>query len=672
MYRTGLTCLLAAAVIIGALNCGPSEPGPEPAPGPAKVGTAARGLAEEGCSSCLGTPLGDYNVFLLEDYTAGGDVGGKVAVGGNVHINGRFLGQELPGGDLSLALVAGGDLELLDVNLRGDARYGGNSTSRGVKWIPECPGCTVSRDTPIDFADRFDKLRCLSARLDALPANGTTEPRKYGRDLYMTGEEPGLNVFEVNASDLPVPGVGGWFIKAPADAFVVINIRGASATFPGSIGRRGSFDSRRLLFNLVDATSLTASGIYLEGTVLAPKAHVTFDAGQWSGGIYAASLSSSGLTLKYNPLEALPGSTAAECTGSETRSCTAWCGAKGTQTCDPATCGYGACVSPLCCRTDADCAGGARCEGNLCDTVVLKDNGAECGGDGECASGHCADGVCCDTACAGACDACDLAGHKGTCGLVDSTVRCRDAEGGCDAAEFCTGDSAACPADAVVEAGTACREATGSCDAAESCDGSSKACPTDELAPNGTACGTSPGEWSGCGGFSDFCASTGTQSREVTISTCAAGTCGPTSTSLETRSCTRVPPGPVTCSPGSESWGSCEEFSDACDETGTQAHTRTTYSYNCATGECEPSTVEDRVACTRITSGVPCRDTADACDAAEYCSDGTCPADGKALAGTSCDDGSSCTTADACDGAGACFGTPPSPCPAATESLGTC
>src|SRR5262245_22977632 len=50
-----------------------------------------------------------------------------------------------------------------------------------------------------------------------------------------------------------------------------------------------------------------------------------------------------------------------------------------------------------------------------------------------------------------------------------STTVCRSAAGVCDVAEFCTGSSPTCPADAKVSPGTICRAAAGVCDVAETC-----------------------------------------------------------------------------------------------------------------------------------------------------------------------------------------------------------
>jgi hypothetical protein len=47
--------------------------------------------------------------------------------------------------------------------------------------------------------------------------------------------------------------------------------------------------------------------------------------------------------------------------------------------------------------------------------VAGRSNGARCQSVQECASGRCVDGYCCNDACALSCQACDVAGHLGTC-----------------------------------------------------------------------------------------------------------------------------------------------------------------------------------------------------------------------------------------------------------------
>src|SRR6185312_11864316 len=95
--------------------------------------------------------------------------------------------------------------------------------------------------------------------------------------------------------------------------------------------------------------------------------------------------------------------------------------------------------------------------------------GLNCTSNSQCVTGFCVSGVCCDTACTGACGACNLPGHVGTCSPVNSGTICRGSAGLCDVPETCNGTSAACPADSIVAAGTLCRASAGACDVAETC-----------------------------------------------------------------------------------------------------------------------------------------------------------------------------------------------------------
>lgn len=119
-------------------------------------------------------------------------------------------------------------------------------------------------------------------------------------------------------------------------------------------------------------------------------------------------------------------------------------------------------------------------------------NGVPCTDPAECKSGLCADRICCDSPCGGDdpndCQACNVAGSQGTCTVLPITATCRAAADVCDVAETCSGQSADCPADAVLSSTTECRASTDACDVPEMCDGQSVACPSDGYFPEGTVC----------------------------------------------------------------------------------------------------------------------------------------------------------------------------------------
>jgi choice-of-anchor A domain-containing protein len=241
------------------------------------------GTEETTC--CLQVRLGDYNLFLLEDYSQGRDVQGKVAAGGNITLTDFAVGVGLPPSNLANALVAGGDLNLSRGGVWGDAWYGGSYSADGAVVFPR--GTTASSGTPIDFPARFAALRGMSSRLAGLTANGTTTVESWG-GLMLRGTAPSVNVFQVSASTLANTVLLS--IEAPAGSLAVINVSGGSATLRGGHSFSGGIDQRGVLFNFVDATAISATGYGLWGTMLAPYAHVSFSNGSFDGGIYARSL----------------------------------------------------------------------------------------------------------------------------------------------------------------------------------------------------------------------------------------------------------------------------------------------------------------------------------------------------------------------------------------------
>jgi choice-of-anchor A domain-containing protein len=240
------------------------------------------------CSACIEVRLSDYNVFLLGDYSLGTDVQGKVAAGGNITLNHFAVGAGLPDSNIAHALVAGGNLTLAHGGVWGDAWYGGSySADSSVTFLRG----SASHGAPINFAAMGATLRSLSSQLAGLAANGTMTRESWG-GVMLRGTDPRLNVFQVPASAFT--GAALLSIEAPAGSLVVINISGATAAFTGfGHSFSGGIDQHGVLYNFVDATSVTAHGFGFWGTILAPRADISFSNGSFDGGIYARSLTGS-------------------------------------------------------------------------------------------------------------------------------------------------------------------------------------------------------------------------------------------------------------------------------------------------------------------------------------------------------------------------------------------
>jgi hypothetical protein len=83
--------------------------------------------------------------------------------------------------------------------------------------------------------------------------------------------------------------------------------------------------------------------------------------------------------------------------------------------CTPYLCAAGACTTT--CANDTDCSPKAFCSpGNKC--VPKESASTACTSADQCVTGFCVDGVCCDSKCDGQCQACDAAGHTGTCTTI--------------------------------------------------------------------------------------------------------------------------------------------------------------------------------------------------------------------------------------------------------------
>jgi PKD repeat protein/C1A family cysteine protease len=220
---------------------------------------------------------------------------------------------------------------------------------------------------------------------------------------------------------------------------------------------------------------------------------------------------------------------------------------------------------------------------------------------------------------------------EGACSQQNLSTVCREANGACDAPEYCPGDGGQCPEDALEPASTECRAAAGDCDAAEYCPGDAVDCPADNLMPNTTECRSSAGDCD----IAEFCPGDAVD--------CPANDFLPAS--AECRSSGGDCDVAETCT-GSSADCPTNDFlpaSSECRSSGGDcdpAETCTGSSADCPTNDFLPASAE-------------CRSAAGECDAVEFCtgSGANCPSDDFLPVSTECR-----TAAGDCDYAEYCPG----------------
>ncbi|NES94183.1 MAG: choice-of-anchor A family protein [Desertifilum sp. SIO1I2] len=238
----------------------------------------------------------DYNVFVFGDMNQSSDSEGRVAVGGNATFTNFGIGDRLPGSNgADTRLVVGGDLKY-----NGGQIFGGGAVVGGNVTSPvyfNCPStCGVTQGSPINFSAAKQELMALSSHLGSLGTTGSTEYKWGG--IHIQGSNNDLNVFTIDGSQfakssyLNLSGVG-------QNSTVVFNVLGSSVNISNFGLNLGGIDKSKVLFNFVDATSVSTTGFSFQGSVLATQAHYQFNNGNLEGTLVANSVSGSGEFHNY-------------------------------------------------------------------------------------------------------------------------------------------------------------------------------------------------------------------------------------------------------------------------------------------------------------------------------------------------------------------------------------
>lgn len=231
-----------------------------------------------------------YNALVFGNYAGGVDVGGHLAIGGDLTMQSFSVGHQNQGGN---AVVAGGMVTLANGSVHGNVLHGGDvdiNVSVGFEKDGE-----IIADDPMDFDQCFADICGSSHALYELTPNGTTTVDYSGEDanINLSGVNAFTNVFRIDADDLSA--AKSLKINVPNGATIVVNIVGVFLSltdFHINILNGASFQN--LVFNAPQAETIHINGFGMNGSLLACKADVLFENGQMKGTMVAENLTGPG------------------------------------------------------------------------------------------------------------------------------------------------------------------------------------------------------------------------------------------------------------------------------------------------------------------------------------------------------------------------------------------
>lgn len=250
-----------------------------------------------------------YGALIFEGFTSPhSSSSGPLAIGGHANLNGySVLYDDVPFSPEDYALTVGGNLSYQSGRIyKGSAIVKGdisNVSEAIYLGLAENATLTSSSELPIDFdALKFHNVE-TSMLLSKVEDVGTVTYQWGG--LYLEGDcASSTQVFNLDGHQLE--GAHTLALSCvPEDATVVVNISGDKANFkPLSNISLADFTPyrQRTIFNLYEATSLSLSGVAVEGLILAPLADVHAPSGASNVGIIANSWKGS-MSLGYLPFE---------------------------------------------------------------------------------------------------------------------------------------------------------------------------------------------------------------------------------------------------------------------------------------------------------------------------------------------------------------------------------
>ncbi|MEZ6140281.1 MAG: choice-of-anchor A family protein [Zavarzinella sp.] len=255
-------------------------------------------LEDRSNPSALGGAELFNGVFFHNFHSTGSDSEGGLAIGGNAQLQHYGIGS--PEDGIRDDLVVGGNLNFNSGQLEyGDIRHGGTANLSSVGFLDgaAAPGTTV------DFAALKSQLNHASQFWASLPATGTTSVSPWG-EISFTGWNSHHNVFTIDASALAT--ASSLSINVPKCSTVLINVVGEHVSMSNFGMFLNGTSQAQVLFNMANAKTITMSGIAIQGSILAPKAAISFNNGHINGTLIGCSFCGNGELHYVKPQLCLP------------------------------------------------------------------------------------------------------------------------------------------------------------------------------------------------------------------------------------------------------------------------------------------------------------------------------------------------------------------------------
>ena len=216
-------------------------------------------------------------------------VGGSLAAGGSIYLDGYSVGTNKKPGSAANTLVAGSNLNIGGGSINGTGVYGVSNANGSVTAPSWYPTGTFSKGnaSTLDFAAAQQQLTTLSGDVAKLQSNGTVISQ-YGGFKLVGDVNADVNVFTIDADNLHNLILDVSSLKSTAS--IIINGTATKITMSGGFDNFASF-ADRTLFNFANATTTSLTNAGINGSILAPKAAFS-GSGDMNGTLIANSVSS--------------------------------------------------------------------------------------------------------------------------------------------------------------------------------------------------------------------------------------------------------------------------------------------------------------------------------------------------------------------------------------------